>query len=116
MNDARGDQDKLVVLATFSNAPEAHCLRAALEANGIRSSVSNEGSTTLLGSSWFGPTSAFWVEVLVFASDVEQASSIKHKMDPQIKEESIPEWKCSCGETVDAGFEVCWSCSALYPG
>lgn len=111
------DHEKLIVLATFSTSSDAHCLRAALESNGIRSTVANETSTTLLGSSLFGPTSAFWVEVLVFESDVEKASEIKNKisLDSEASEEINPEWVCVCGETVDAGFAICWACSSPYP-
>jgi len=25
-------------------------------------------------------------------------------------------WACACGETVPAGFEICWSCGASHPG
>ncbi|MCA8991479.1 MAG: DUF2007 domain-containing protein [Planctomycetaceae bacterium] len=109
--------DKLIVLATFSKATEAHCLCATLESNGIRACVANETSNTSLGASWFGPISAIWVEVLVFESDAEKALEIKNRLaDDMVVEEEIPEWICGCGETVDAGFEICWSCSTPYAG
>jgi hypothetical protein len=25
-------------------------------------------------------------------------------------------WQCACGETVEGGFEQCWSCGRLMPG
>ena len=29
-------------------------------------------------------------------------------------EDPIPAWTCECGESVDEGFFVCWSCQAEY--
>lgn len=114
MVESKRDDDKLIVLATFSNSSEAQLLRVALENDGIRASVANEQSASLLGASMFGPTSAFWVEVLVFNSDSEEALAIKHRIFPEGETETVPEWTCPCGETVDAGFEICWSCSSPY--
>lgn len=115
MSDESNSDQKLVVLATFSRSADAHCLRAELENNGIRSRVANEHSTSLLGASWFGPIGAFWVEVLVFESDAEEALIIKNRLQPEANQTEISEWTCSCGEIVDAGFEICWACSSAHP-
>ena len=116
MNDQSSPAERLVVLATFSRSTDAQCLRVALENAGIRAAVVNEQSTTLMGATWFGPTSAFWVEVLVFESDADRALLIKSNLFDDSIQTDIPEWTCSCGETVDSGFEICWACSTPYPG
>ena len=107
--------DELVVLATFENAPEAHCLRAELESNGITATVGNEQSAQTVGASLFGRISAVWIEVLVLKSDAEAALAIKNRLDNEDGADStIPEWTCECGATVDEGFGQCWSCLATY--
>jgi len=75
---------KLVVLSTFESSVEAHLFKNELENNGIRASVSNENSTAIFGATIGG--------------DSENGL--------------ISEWTCNCGETVDEGFAVCWSCGA----
>ncbi len=105
--------EKLVVLATFENSAEAHLLRAELGKNGIHARLANEETKAALGFSILGSMSAFWVEVLVLESDAEKALLIKQKFNMK-ETKPIPEWTCSCGETVDAGFEQCWSCMATF--
>jgi len=108
------DHEKLVVLATFRTPIDAHVLRNRLLENGIDAKVSNESTTALFGSSMAGPSSAFWIEVLIRESDAEAALKIKNQyveLD-QANPVAIPEWTCSCGETVDAGFAICWNCGA----
>ncbi|PHR91477.1 MAG: hypothetical protein COA78_34040 [Blastopirellula sp.] len=99
--------DRLVVLATFNNLTEASCLVSELEQNGIASRTANEQSGSTLGSLM----STIWIEVLVMKEDADRALAVKEKANFSTSEaESIPEWTCTCGETVDAGFEQCWSC------
>jgi hypothetical protein len=110
-------QGNLIVLATFDNAPEAHCLRIELENNGIRSEVTNETSAQTVGASLFGRISAVWIEVVVLDSDAAAALKIKNDFLSNVSESEseIPEWVCDCGETVDAGFAQCWSCMSPFP-
>lgn len=112
---SKWQRDQLVVLSTFENAPEAHCLRMELESNGIRAAVSNELSAQTIGASLFGRISAIWIEVLVLKSDAERALQIKRGYLSKTKASEIPEWTCKCGATVDAGFAQCWSCLATFP-
>ena len=106
------DESKLVVLATFKNPHEANLLKLRLESHGINAVVANENTTALFGATLVGPSSAFWIEVLVCANDAEAALLVKdafHSEDAT-KNDSINEWQCPCGETVDSGFAVCWNC------
>lgn len=102
--------DKLVVLATFDHATDAHLLRAQLEDNGISATVSNEQSAQVIGASLFGRIAAVWVEVLILESDSKAGLEIKNQFLAQQPSTDIPEWQCQCGETVDAGFAQCWAC------
>lgn len=111
---SKRQNEKLVVLATFDNPSEAHHLRAELEANGIRASVSNENSANVIGASLFGRIAAISIEVLVLDADLARAMEIKNNYLNNRKETPIPEWTCECGETVDAGFATCWACGADY--
>ena len=101
--------EKLVVLATFDGYSDAQLLVAELERHGIPARLGNV-ETKSLGFL----LSAFWIEVLVIESDANRALKIKEKINYATG--AIPEWVCACGETVDEGFEQCWSCMAEYPG
>jgi len=109
--------EKLIVLATFDNSVRAHMLRNELENNGITAKVGNETTTAIFGATIGGPSSAFWMEVLVLESDASQALAIKNRWLAQERDDDdvdIPEWTCACGEIVDAGFSVCWNCENEY--
>jgi len=109
---SKRQNEKLVVLATFDNASEAHRLRAELEASGIRATVSNENSANAIGASLFGRIAAISIELLVLDADLARAVEVKDNYLNNRKETPIPEWTCQCGETVDAGFSTCWACGA----
>lgn len=108
--------DKLVVLATFDNSVDAHFLRNQLMEAGIRAEVANETTASMFSATLAGPSSAFWIEVLVLHTDTEKALIIKENFQSDQKSQTtvIPEWKCECGETVDEGFAVCWNCDSDY--
>ena len=116
-NQRELDWDKLIVLATFESSVEAHLLRNDLEAQGVEARIANETSTSIFGPTFAGPSSAFWIEVLVMKQDAEKALAIKTEFLAKTTgddEQEIPEWKCHCGEVVDSGFAVCWNCEAEY--
>ena len=106
--------DDLVTLARFTSSTSAHSLRILIEAHGIRVSVTNEESTSNLGTSMFGSHSPVGIEVSVFRRDLKEARTIMNEV-PAASELLVPEWTCSdCGETVDQGFSVCWSCGGEF--
>ena len=85
-------------------------IQAALQDNGIEAKLSgNEASA--LGFALDGPDA---IEIIVKASDFDKAKSIIEELDAS-EPEDIPAWTCVCGEEVDAGFGICWSCGAEYP-
>ena len=106
---------KLVVLSTFDNSVDAHGLKNELESHGIQASVNNETTTATFGATMAGASSAFWIEVLVMESDSDRGLEIKNRWNSDSVDENverIAEWTCGCGETVDEGFAVCWSCGS----
>jgi len=111
----RGMAGKLLVLSTFENSVDAHLFKNELENKGIRASINNETTTAIFGATIGGPSSAFWIEVLVMESDAERALEIKTQWNSKAEDSTtveIAEWTCKCGETVDEGFAVCWNCGA----
>ena len=113
----QGMTGKLVVLSTFESSVEAHLFKNELENNGIKAAVSNENSTAIFGATIGGSSSAFWIEVMIMESDADRGLEIKSNWSSASEDSvtgEISEWTCQCGETVDAGFAVCWSCGAEY--
>lgn len=101
---------KMVVVTRFASTPEAELAQAALGNQGIESFVQGAQANIVLTQIAAGPRG---VRLLVDEKDLQVAREIVL----QHSEKSGPdhEWKCShCSATVDAGFEVCWSCGASY--
>ena len=97
-------KDKYVKLAVFDIAMPAHSMRILLEANGIDAQV--------LGDFVVEITGAQAVSVVVRETDLAIAKRVIAEV-PAASEIMVPEWTCDCGETVDRGFQVCWSCGQL---
>lgn len=53
------------------------------------------------------------IEIYVDASDFEDAKALLQSLAEE-EGEPVPAWVCKCGEEVDEGFEICWSCGAIY--
>ena len=91
-------------------------LRGLLEGRGIKVFIKNE-----LGSAGAGvgdpvpfmPSLTFaWPEVCVADEDAQAALEVIREMIASETQTDSP-WKCShCGETVDAGYSVCWNCES----
>ena len=101
-------EDDLITLASFTTGSEAHVLRLLLEANGIQAAVTGEEANSTFGFGVATDPNVFGVKVLVKRKDVSEAHLIMQV--PAAADIMIPEWKCECGEDVDQGFAVCWSC------
>ncbi len=92
------------------NGMEVHNLRNILEANGIQCEIRGEHRRGVIGEV---PIGEAFVELwLVFKDDVEKARKI---LATALKPQAGP-WTCpKCRESIDAGFDQCWSCSAERP-
>jgi hypothetical protein len=89
----------LVLLEQFEHPLAAHSCRILLEANGIPSVV--DGDSKIEG---FELTRLY-----VHRKNKELAIRVVKEV-PAASEVMIPAWICSCGEEVDEGFAICWSC------
>lgn len=105
----------LACLNSFTQALDAHSLAQLLESNGIKAIIDGESVNNALATNWFGYSALFPVRVLVRAGDLDQAKQIMSRLPAKL-EASIAAWNCECGEPVDEGFVVCWSCGADWPG
>lgn len=108
----QGGHAELVLLDSFSSEIQALHAQALLEAEGIKASlVEPEG-----GGFGLGLDMADEFEMIVNQNDLEAAKKIIAEMEAAEEGEPVPAWTCSCGEDVDEGFGVCWSCGGEYPG
>ena len=88
---------------------QALLFKAVLEQEGIDVMVKGLESSAL-GEALDG---ADVVELFSPVTDVERAKRIVDEILAE-DEAPIPAWTCECGENVDEGFFVCWSCQAEY--
>lgn len=93
--------ESLEAVAEFRNVLEAHSVRILLEANGIPAVVMGDA---------ISETGLEPILVYVHRENMELAQTVIREV-PAAAEVLIPEWNCKCGEKVDAGFNICWSCS-----
>ncbi len=103
------DELNLKRVAVAETESEAVFIRAALEDAGITPMVSGL-EVGVFGDAVDGSGE---IEVHVALADYEKAKSL---VDEIMNDESepIPAWTCKCGEDVDEGFFVCWSCGNEY--
>jgi hypothetical protein len=96
--------DALVQVAEYPSSLSAHSIRILLEANGIPAIVVGDTIQEI----GFEP-----IQVMVSKAHLELARTVIEEV-PAASEILIPEWICICGEQVDSGFHVCWSCGQDY--
>jgi hypothetical protein len=102
--------EDLVTIAKYGDSQEASLARAMLEDHGITGLVvGGELNSTL----WhLGPTIS-GVELQVPSFEATRASEILESFLDTRNAPTRGDWTCPrCGEKVDAGFDVCWSCGA----
>lgn len=92
------------------NAPVAHLVRHALDADGIDAEVRGENRAAFVGEI---PPIEAWVEVWVADADAAEADRIAREFTAEVPEGEP--WACACGESVDAVFATCWACGAAAP-
>lgn len=103
------EQEELIKIAEAGTETDALQLKAALEAVGVRAMISGLEASAL-GASLEGMDV---IEIFVKPSQIDLASDVLDQLEAE-SEDEIPEWTCVCGEQVDAGFAICWSCGADY--
>lgn len=108
------EEDKnLVRLAAFEYEYKAILVRNALNERGIPAWVTGGDGVNTFGA---GLTAAglVGVDVNVRQIDYETAKAVLDKLETDADVVSVPAWICKCGEEVDEGFAVCWSCGSDY--
>ena len=103
------EEKPMVRLLVVESDVEANFYKGALEDNGINALVKGMGDSAF-GAALDGPDE---IELYVYSEDIEESKAIIMDLLDEDGDE-IPAWTCSCGEDVDEGFGVCWSCGADY--
>ena len=103
------DEIQLEKVCETESKEQALLFKAVLEQEGMKVTLKGMESSAL-GDAIDG---ADVVELFVIVTDGERA---KRMIDEILAEDGdpIPAWTCECGESVDEGFFVCWSCQAEY--
>lgn len=100
-----------VIIRAYEFEDEAHLDRSVLDGAGIESRVL--GSETA-GFGTLSNDAAF--QLIVARDDLDRAVEILKQAAAEETELQVPAWTCACGEDVDEGFAVCWSCGSAWPG
>ena len=102
--------EDLVTIAKYGNPQEASLLKAVLEDQGIRCYLIGSQSSDMLS---IVGTAVGGVQLQVTEHDAEHALSLLRELEDSKESRAHHAWVCSqCGEQVDGGFEICWSCGA----
>ncbi len=83
-----------------------------LDDAGIPALVQHPGVSVV--GSILGHLDQFHSYVVVDREDVADATALLR--DPPVIDEELGPWDCpSCGESNEAGFEICWQCEGVHP-
>lgn len=107
MSEQDEDLKRIFVCESELQARQA---KEFLEANGFKAMVRG---LDVGGSVFGGAVDDPEIEIFIKASDFEDAKALVESMADD-ESEPVPPWTCDCGEDVDEGFEICWSCGAIY--
>ena len=105
--------DDYALLYRAANQRELLHVQAALEAAGIQA-FPHGGKLNIT----FGELGddALRIDVWVRRPQLEAGRRVIEAMQQDVTSDAqAKEWRCTCGETNDASFDVCWSCGAA-PG
>ncbi len=105
--------DDLVTIATYGTPQEASIAKGLLEDEGIHCYLVGTESGHML--SIVGAGNALGGVKLQVAEHAGEAAQILDTLEDPETSAAIPAWSCArCGEHVDAGFDVCWSCGVSF--
>lgn len=102
--------DDLVSAGIFTSETQAYHAQAALKEAGINARISEPDD----GAFGISMDVAEQIDLIVVASDFEAARKILDELEEAEQGELAPAWTCQCGEEVDEGFAVCWSCGSEF--
>ena len=112
-------QSKLIVVASYPTTVEADIARMRLADVGIAACLSDEA---IVANFAILTTAVQGIKVLVVDADAQRAREILNEGDPEelasgrAADEREP-WTCvTCGASVEATFDTCWSCGTSRSG
>ena len=107
----KDEDNSLVRFAAFEHEYEAVLLKNNLSDNGIPAWVTGGDGVNTFGA---GLTAAglVGVDVNIRKRDLKAARLVLAEANEDFPPVQIPAWRCNCGEEVDEGFAVCWSCGS----
>ena len=105
------DGNSVVRFAAFEMEYEAVLLQTTLIENGIEAWVTGGDGVNMFGAG-LTTSGLVGVDVRIRKKDLEAARALKVKIEKELYAMPTPSWTCKCGETVDEGFALCWSCGA----
>ncbi len=104
--------EDLVKVEIYDSEFQAEHAKTVLEDKGIKAFVEEPDA----GTFGFGLDVVDEFAIIVHRDNFESAKAILDELEEIEEGEPIPAWTCKCGEEVDEGFGVCWSCGAEYAG
>ena len=93
----------MIAIATYSDKMSAEMAKGQLEAAGITALIHADDG----GGMRPDLDMTIGVRLLVPADAVDTAKQILQKNADQT---DSPAWTCTCGEHIEAGFDICWNC------
>lgn len=106
--EQHGFAGDLVTVGTYPNEQEASIAKATLAEEGINAFLLGDHSATML---WYVGSALGGVRLQVATGDAERARHLLQDDGDNDEPPPARPWTCAeCGEKVDAGFAVCWSC------
>ena len=102
-------ENEYVRLELFDSETEALHVKGLLEEKGIEVRIAGQ-EPSALGFALDGPDA---IELYVQRNDLDSANELLDQIE-ETEQEPVPAWTCKCGEDVDEGFYVCWSCGEEY--
>lgn len=102
----------IISVGIYLSESQAYHAKAALKEAGIAAHIADSDE----GAFGFSLDASEQINLVVNRDDYESAKRILEELEEIEEGEPAPAWTCACGEEVDEGFAVCWSCNAEYPG
>jgi len=104
------EDQTMETVAVYPSITEASIVRGRLDQAGIRSWLQEE--LTAGQPFYFGAGSA-GIKLQVASGDLQQVRELIADEGKTGPDSNAPPWTCPrCGNEVDGGFEICWSCQA----
>ena len=99
----------MIKVYTASDLQEAQMISDLLERNGIDYLVKNKDLQSIMGEIPIDTYPTIWVN----EHEAKRSKKLIDDINRRKVEGSI--WTCSCGESIEPQFQVCWNCQEAKP-